>query len=533
MKVTYKLLIITIVCILNFSTNNLYLKPDIMEARNLITAREIVKEGNWLNPTMNGYPRLAKPPFPTWINAAIAKVYPVDNLAVHRIPAAIMGFLMVLAVFFIAKGISGNERTGFYAGLVAATSYYLILMSRQATWDIYCHSLMAVSIAFLVVKWSNKQCSLWHYAMAGLFMGLSFMSKGPVSFYVILIPFIISWFFIMKNVSFKEEWKGLLIMLCVFFVVGLAWPLYQITVNYELLMKVVSAESQAWTERHVRPFYQYWGFWSHVGIWSLFALATLVYPYMKSRLNLKEYKFFLFWLVIMVVLLSIPAEKKERYLLPVIIPLSCLIGYFINYLYQSWKKKNLRLADKNLIKVFISLLILISLAFPFLSYFANKEIASVITFIIFWGIAAWLVFTLKSLNIAYLVIGSVLLMTAATIFGVKDLEPITNPNYRELSDIKSSSFYEKDFYSSNINPKQIYALGKKVDTLQIKNAEFLPPLKDEFVVIEYYTINANAFKNGAFTIEPLDAVPFDKKNEKAIVYFYLARNKNSLIDSIQ
>ncbi|MEQ9658949.1 glycosyltransferase family 39 protein, partial [Fulvivirga sp.] len=131
-----------------------------MEARNLITAREMAATDNWLNPTMNGYPRLAKPPLPTWVNAAIAKFFPVDNLAAHRIPAAIMGFLMVLAIFFIAKSISGDENVGYYSSLVAASSYYLILMSRQATWDIYCHSLMAVAIAFLISNWQNNKGNL-------------------------------------------------------------------------------------------------------------------------------------------------------------------------------------------------------------------------------------------------------------------------------------------------------------------------------------------------------------------------------------
>ncbi|MTI39473.1 ArnT family glycosyltransferase, partial [Fulvivirga lutimaris] len=362
MQLKYKLLVVALVSVMNFVVNNQYLSPDIMEARNLITAREIVQTDNWLNPTMNGYPRLAKPPLPTWVNAAIAKVYPVDNLALHRIPAAIMGFLMVLAVFFIAKSISGNETVGYYSSLVAATSYYLILMSRQATWDIYCHSLMAIAIAFLIDIWRKNSSSIFSYSMAGLFMGLSFMSKGPVSFYVILIPFLIGWFMVMKNTAIKNQWKGLLLMVFIFMVVGFSWPIYQLITNKELLLRIVNAESMAWTERHVKPFYQYWGFWSHVGIWSLFALSTLIYPFMKQRIPIKEYKFLFWWLILMVVLLSIPGEKKERYLLPVIIPLSCLIGYFIDYLHKCWRLNNLTLADKNLVRIYLTLLFIISIS---------------------------------------------------------------------------------------------------------------------------------------------------------------------------
>lgn len=46
--------------------SNLYVKSaDIMEARNFVTAREIIENGNWLIPTMNGVYRFEKPPLPT------------------------------------------------------------------------------------------------------------------------------------------------------------------------------------------------------------------------------------------------------------------------------------------------------------------------------------------------------------------------------------------------------------------------------------------------------------------------------------
>ncbi|MDF1516551.1 MAG: glycosyltransferase, partial [Lutibacter sp.] len=41
----------------------------IMEARNFITAREMVQDDNWLLTTMNGETRYQKPPLPTWLTA--------------------------------------------------------------------------------------------------------------------------------------------------------------------------------------------------------------------------------------------------------------------------------------------------------------------------------------------------------------------------------------------------------------------------------------------------------------------------------
>ena len=41
-----------------------------MEARNYVTAREILQDGSWLLPTMNGELRIAKPPLPPWSRPA-------------------------------------------------------------------------------------------------------------------------------------------------------------------------------------------------------------------------------------------------------------------------------------------------------------------------------------------------------------------------------------------------------------------------------------------------------------------------------
>ena len=66
------------ICIISFFINNRVVVPDIMEARNMVTAREMVHDGNWLVPTMNGDLRLEKPPLPTWLTAVAETFAPAD-----------------------------------------------------------------------------------------------------------------------------------------------------------------------------------------------------------------------------------------------------------------------------------------------------------------------------------------------------------------------------------------------------------------------------------------------------------------------
>lgn len=58
------ILFLIVICYFSFFINNQLIFADIMESRNLVTAREITEEGNWLVPTMNGELRLESRLYP-------------------------------------------------------------------------------------------------------------------------------------------------------------------------------------------------------------------------------------------------------------------------------------------------------------------------------------------------------------------------------------------------------------------------------------------------------------------------------------
>lgn len=78
-----------------FIIGNASLRPDLMEVRNLVTAREMVYDQHIMVPTMNGELRLEKPPLPTWIAAAVEYVLP-DNISAQRTVAAVMAMLWAM-----------------------------------------------------------------------------------------------------------------------------------------------------------------------------------------------------------------------------------------------------------------------------------------------------------------------------------------------------------------------------------------------------------------------------------------------------
>ena len=60
---------IVMVCVVLFCLHLNIFPVKIMEARNFVTAREMVSDGHWLLTTLNGEPRYEKPPLPAWLSA--------------------------------------------------------------------------------------------------------------------------------------------------------------------------------------------------------------------------------------------------------------------------------------------------------------------------------------------------------------------------------------------------------------------------------------------------------------------------------
>lgn len=96
----YTLLIIF--TLITFYANIDALPTDIMEQRNIVTAREMATEGHWLIPTMNGDLRLEKPPLPTWV-AGIIDVFRPNVLAPQRMAAGFVGCLWTWFMFLTAR----------------------------------------------------------------------------------------------------------------------------------------------------------------------------------------------------------------------------------------------------------------------------------------------------------------------------------------------------------------------------------------------------------------------------------------------
>ncbi|MDD4418870.1 MAG: glycosyltransferase family 39 protein [Bacteroides graminisolvens] len=368
------LALLLLVCFFSFFVHNDFIPADLMESRNLATAQEMVALENYLAPTMNGELRLEKPPLPTWIAACVNHIKP-HSLSAQRYAAGVAATLMVIFLYLVVRQLSKNSTVSLVCALILATCYNVIMMGRTATWDIYCHSFMLGAIFFFIKALSHEGPQWRFFVFTGLFMGLSFLSKGPVSFFALLIPFIIA-YLVTWHPSFKGKMKPIIAMILVCLMVSFWWPVYIYIFHRDWGVHIANKESSSWLNHNVRPWYYYWQFPAEAGIWALFWVTSLVWPYWRKRFSQihlhKIYLFSILWTVVSLILLSLIPEKKTRYLLPLLIPGAINVGLCLYY-YLSGRLILSR--EKRLFRINMSLILLVILALPVALYlfFVQKQ----------------------------------------------------------------------------------------------------------------------------------------------------------------
>lgn len=457
----------------------------IMEARNFITAREMITDGNWLLTTMNGEARYEKPPLPTWLTAISGFVFGINSVFAMRLPAALMVILLVVFIYKISLKLTNDKTFAFNNGLILGSSFYVIGIIIEAPWDIFTHGFMSVSIYYLIVLFQDTKTKLRYLALASFFIGLSFLSKGPISVYALLLPFLLAYGFTYKYKPFLKKMATIIGLLIIGILIGGWWYLYVRAYDPETFAAIAEKETGNWSSYNVRPFYYYWSFFTQSGLWTIPAFTSLLYPYLKTRVNnLKGYQFSLLWTLFAVVLLSIIPEKKSRYLMPVLIPLSVTISFYINYLIKHFKT----LTDKReTIPVYFNfgLIGIIGLIFGFAGYTFLKEnltgywiwflVSAILLFII--GVLIFKYLRHKDISKIFYLSFSLFAVLLTLTLPLKNA--FTSNTYMPISDLKNSS--DIALYQFNyIAPEMIWQYGDKIPQIKLTDGSLKLPKESTF-----------------------------------------------------
>ncbi len=450
-----RIVLICVVSIITFFVNNHVIEPDIMESRNIITAREMVYDGNWLIPTMNADLRLEKPPLPTWLTA-LAELISPDSIILQRAMAGLAALLLIFYFWRFAKKVLNTDP--FVPSLLLCTCYNVILMGRTASWDIYCHAFMMGGIYHLARALILPAVSWRHFLAAGVFTGLSIMSKGPVSLYGLFLPFVLSFAYVYRP-SAKGKGGAIAAMSVLALVIGAWWYVYVHVAEADALAAVVAKESGAWVNHNVRPWWYYWKFFLETGIWSVLLLTAMFLPLAdKERRVSCEWLFSMAWMLGSLVLLSLMPEKKSRYLLPLLIPASYVMACLINWWVVAFRnRESASVADKycfrgNTILVALAVVALPVAAWLFVVRPGFISVGAWVAFTIFTvALAVYLIFVAVRLRPLRLVGGVTVLFVFAECFVLPNLSNVINnpamksvSHTREIKELDGLPFYHVD-----------------------------------------------------------------------------------------
>ncbi|MDD5644546.1 MAG: glycosyltransferase family 39 protein [bacterium] len=298
------------------------------EARVAVTAREALEDGNWLIPTLNGVPRLKKPPLMTWIVALSYKFFGEINELSARFPSVLLAYISALTVFFLGVRLLGKTG-GLVSSLVITTSFQFIKHSRLAEIDIALLLCVLFTQVFWYLAFSSQNRKKLFYILGYVAGAAAVNLKGPAGF---VIPFV-SFFALLLFLGRFDELKKWLdpwgIFLCV--ILSSSWYFFAIFREKTFASAVFKDELEIAFIKgidHPGPFFYYiYTLFVCFAPWTVFMYAAAFVAVIKKEKN-KELFFILTWLFVSLALLSLTPNKQPHYSLLAFPPMALITGWF-------------------------------------------------------------------------------------------------------------------------------------------------------------------------------------------------------------
>lgn len=316
-------------------------EPD--ETRYAVVAREMEQSGNWIVPHLNGELYAEKPPLFFWLVNLSTLFLGETTEFTNRLPSALAGLITVLLTFHLGSKLF-NPGAGFLSGLILSTCFFFPQISRWIMLDSLFCLLFFLSVYYLYIGVSAQGRQRFHFLLAGIFMALGTLTKGPIG--LLPIPLMLIYSATVKE--FKRIWNrdllyavllsvGL-IMTWVLPAVGIAGRTYG---TQNVLHQTVGRFAEGWS--HPQPFYFYFitfplGFLP----WVIFLPWVFGHGFSQmSAENRKKFLFLFVWFAFIFLFFSLSKGKKENYLLPLYPPAAILVGGWLSSCWDSREERKL------------------------------------------------------------------------------------------------------------------------------------------------------------------------------------------------
>ncbi len=308
------------------------------------SAREMIVSGNYHRVQINFQPFWEKPPFFFWLQVAAMKLFGVNAFAA-RFPNAIFGIVTLVTFFLIGKKYK-SPQFGFIWAISYLGTFLPHLYFKSGIIDPIFNYFIFLGIYFMYKDISGEilKNKFVYPSLAGLFIGLATLTKGPVGLLVFLLTFLV--YFIFTRFKNFPNLKKVLLFIFFFTIVCLLWFGQEIINNgFWFLKEFLAYQADLFLHpvaSHGEPFYYHFV----VVFIGCFPISIIGLPVMFGKKTEVKKDFLrlmkiLFWTVM--ILFSITTTKIVHYSSLTYMPLAFMATCYLDWLLVNKQKMKIPL----------------------------------------------------------------------------------------------------------------------------------------------------------------------------------------------
>ena len=308
------------------------------------SAREMIVTGNYHRVQINFQHFWEKPPLFFWLQAGSMKMFGINEFAA-RFPNAIFGIITLVTFFLIGKKYK-SPQFGFIWAISYLGTFLPHLYFKSGIIDPIFNYFIFLGIYFMYLDISGEHFKNKYVypSLAGLFIGLATLTKGPVGLLVFLISFFV--YFLFTRFKNFPNIKKILLFIFFFTIICLLWFGQEIMNNgFWFLKEFLSYQADLFLHpvaSHGEPFYYHFVV-VFIGCFpiSIIGLPVLFGKKIDAKKDLLRLMKILFWTVM--ILFSITTTKIVHYSSLTYPPLAFMAACYLDWLIVNKQKMKISL----------------------------------------------------------------------------------------------------------------------------------------------------------------------------------------------
>ena len=276
-------------------------------------AREMIVSKDYLRMQIDFKPFYEKPPLFIWLQVLSMKIWGINEFAA-RFPNALAGLSTFIALFYIGKKVMNEKVALWWVVLYAATWLPHFYFKTGIIDPVF--NLFIFLAFFQVYSLKHSPQKGMHIILAGLFIGLAVLTKGPVAILVSVLCFGV--YMLLHRGAKGYNWLHLLAVACIALLVTSVWFGIELYQNGSTFLKEFLNYQAGLFSQNIADHEEPWYYHPIVLLIGCFPASVFLFQYTLRRntnrhqgTDFNRWMWILFWVVL--ILFSIVKTKIVHY----------------------------------------------------------------------------------------------------------------------------------------------------------------------------------------------------------------------------